>query len=129
MNQKTTISLTLVLWHGHNTRHVVLLLAQLLLGKVSNQVTSFAVVDGQNVKEERLHVVVERLVVQKQFGEQTQVLAVDFVHVAVHFEHRQVVLAVDFRGRRMPPRTLGHVTIQYGTTLHILQAKLAQEQL
>lgn len=50
--------------------------------------TALAVVDGQNVKQERLDVVVQRLVIEEQFGEQAQVLAVDFVHVAVHFEHR-----------------------------------------
>ena len=129
MNEKATVSLSLVLRHGHDAGDVVLLLAELLFGEVTDEVTSFAIVDGQHVEEERLHVVVERLVIEKEFGQQTQVLAVDFVDVAVHLKDRHVVLPVDLRGWRMSPQTLGHVTVQYRTTFHVFQTKLAQKEL
>lgn len=41
----------------------------------------------QNVEEKRLHVKVEGLVIQKEFGHQTEVLAVDLVVTAIHFKH------------------------------------------
>ena len=54
------------------------------LGEVADQVAALAVVLGEHIEEEGLHVVVQRLVVQKQLGQQTQVLTVDCAHVAVH---------------------------------------------
>lgn len=38
-------------------------------------------------------------------------------------------LSVDFCSRRMPPSTLGHVTLEDGSRLHVFEAELAQEQL
>ena len=73
--------------------------------------TPFAVVDGQHVKEEGLHIVVQGFVIQEKFGEKAKVLTVNFVDVAIHFEDGQVVLTVDFSGWRMPPHTLGHVPV------------------
>lgn len=128
MNEKTAVSLTLVLRHGHDARDVVLLLAELLLGKVANQVAAFAIVDGQDVEEERFDVVVERFVIEEKLGQQTEILAIDFVDVAIHFEDGQVIFAIDFRSWRMPPQALGHVSIQNGATLHVLETELAQEQ-
>ena len=44
--------------------------------------------------------------VQKEFGQQAQVLTVDLANVAIHFEHRDVVFAVDLVGGRMVPFAL-----------------------
>lgn len=90
--------------------------------------TSFAVVNGQNIEEERLHVVVKRLVIEKELGQQAEVLTIDLIDVAIHFKDRQVVFAVNFSGRWVTPKALGHVPIQDGATLHVFEAKLAQEQ-
>ena len=57
------------------------------------------VVGGKDVEEEGFDVVVERLVVEEELGEETQVLAVDLVGVAVHLEDGQVVASVDLVGR------------------------------
>lgn len=54
------------------------------LGEVADQVATFAVVLGKNVEQERLHVVIQGLVVQKKLGQQTQVLTVDCAYVPVH---------------------------------------------
>lgn len=45
---------------------------------------ALAVVLCENVEEEGLHIVVQRLVVQEQLGQQTQVLTVDCAHVPIH---------------------------------------------
>lgn len=42
---------------------------------------------AKDVEQEGVHVEVESLVVEKQLGEQAQVLAVDLVLGAVHLEH------------------------------------------
>ena len=44
---------------------------------------------SEDIEEEGLHVVVERLVVQEQLDEQAEVLTVDLVRVPVHLEHGQ----------------------------------------
>lgn len=45
---------------------------------------TFAVILGEDVKKEGLHVVVESLVVQEELGQQTQVLTVDCAHIPVN---------------------------------------------
>ena len=57
--------------------------------------TALIVVLSEDVEEERLDVVVESLVVQEELDEQTEVLAVDLVRVAVHLEDAEVVLPVE----------------------------------
>lgn len=69
MDEKTTVSLTLILRHGHNAGNIVFLLAQLLLGKVADEVTSFTVIDGQYIEKKGLDVVIERLVVEEELGQ------------------------------------------------------------
>lgn len=87
MDEKPPVALPLVLRHRHDAGHVVLLLAVFLFGEVSDQVAPLAVVFGEYIEQERFHVVVERFVVQEQFGEEAEVLAVDLVGVAIDFEH------------------------------------------
>lgn len=50
---------------------------------------TFAVVLGEDVEKEGLHVVVESLVVQEELGQQTQVLTVDCAHVPINLGRRQ----------------------------------------
>ena len=57
------------------------------LAEVAHQVTTFAVILCEDIEQEGLHVVVERLVIKEQLDEQTQVLAVDLVCVAIHLKH------------------------------------------
>lgn len=41
----------------------------------------------QDIEEEGVNIIVERLVVQEQLGQEAQVLAVDLVLAAVHLKH------------------------------------------
>lgn len=91
--------------------------------------TPLLVILGQHVKQKRLHVIIQSLVVQKQLRQQAQVLTVDLVHVAVHLEHGDVAAPVDLRRGRMPPRALVLVPFEHGFALRVLQAELAEEQL
>lgn len=129
MNEKSTIPLSLVLWHGHNARHIILLLAVFLFGEVSYQVAALLVILGEDVEQKGLHIVVEGFVVQEQLGQQTEVLAVDLVGVAIHLEHGDVATAVDLGSRRVAPGALVEVARQHRPTLGILQAELAQKEL
>ncbi len=55
---------------------------------------------GKNVKQKRVRIIVQRFVVQKQFGNVTQVLAVDAFPAPVDFKDRDqdvlLVAAINF---------------------------------
>ena len=59
------------------------------------------IIFGENIEEEGLHIVVESLVVEEEFGEKTEILTIDLIGITVHLEHRQVFTSIDFVGRRM----------------------------
>ena len=100
------------MWHGHDTGDVVLLQAVLLLAEVTHQVTPVLVVVGKHVKEEWFDIVVESLVVQEELDQETEVLAINFVCVAVHLKDTEVVLPVDLHPWWMSPWTLRHVPVK-----------------
>lgn len=100
-----------------------------LFGKIADQMAALLVVFRQHIEQERLHIVVQRFVIQKQLRQQTQILTVDLVHVAIDFEHRQIFAAINFGRGRMSPEALVLMSFQNGFAFRIFQAKLAQEQL
>ena len=57
------------------------------LGEVPHNVAALFVHLCQNVEEKWLHIKVQCLVVQKEFGQQTEILAADLVVTAVHLKH------------------------------------------
>ena len=57
-----------------------------LFAKISHQVTSLPVIKGQDVKQERLHVIVKSFVIKKQLDQKTEILTVDLVCVSVNFK-------------------------------------------
>ena len=60
-----------------------------------------AVALGHDVEEERLDVVVEGLVIQKQFSQKAKILAVNLVLLAVYFEYRDIGVPIDLIAGRM----------------------------
>lgn len=58
--------------------------SQPYLREVTDKVATFAVILGEDVEKEGLHIIVEGLVVQKQLGQQTQVLTVDCAHIPIN---------------------------------------------
>ena len=67
----------------------------LLLGKVPDDVRPVLVHLAQDVEEERVHVEIQRLVVQEEFGQETEALAVKLKLLSVDFEDGEVSLPVD----------------------------------
>lgn len=100
-----------------------------LFGKIPDQVAALLIVLSQHVKQERLHVIVQSLMVQKQLRQQTQVLTVNLIHITIHLEHGYLTATVNLRGGRMLPRALILVPLQHRLALRVLQTELAEEQL
>jgi hypothetical protein len=76
VDEKVSPSLPLTNRERHDTADVVRR-TTLLLGEVADELSAAGVGRGHHVEEERLDVVVERLVVQEHLGKETQILAVD----------------------------------------------------
>lgn len=59
----------------------------LLLREIADDMCPLVVDLAKHEEHEGVYVVVKRLVIQEQLGEQAQVLAVHFVRLAVHLEN------------------------------------------
>lgn len=53
------------------------------LGEVAHKMTALLVVPGQYVEEEWLHIVIQGLVIQEEFGQQAEVLAEEFADISI----------------------------------------------
>ena len=98
LNHEVTVPLALVWRQCHNTRQIVPQLTALLLTEVPDEVIALVVVLRHHVKVEGGYIEVQCLVVQEQLRNVRDVFRVHAlreVTVAVHLEHRYVVLAVD----------------------------------
>ncbi len=86
---------------------------------------SLGVRGRHDVEQERLHVEIQGLVVQKELGEETQALAVHLVPLPADLKDGDLVPAVDLVSRRMLPHALAGVPLEDGGAAHVLQAELA----
>lgn len=68
INEKASKSLPLVLGHDHYAGHIILLLAELFLGEVSNQMTAFFIIFCKDIKKEWLNIIIQCFVVQEELG-------------------------------------------------------------
>ena len=66
------------------------LLSLFFFGEVAQQMTAMWTQLTQNIKQERGAVELQRLVVQEQLGNQTEVLAVDGLPVPIHLSAQRV---------------------------------------
>ena len=85
----------------------------------------FRQVSSHDVEQEGVGVVIERLVIEKELGEETQVLRVGLVLAAVDLEEGDLVLPVDLVARRVPQPALGQVPRQTLPAPHVAEAELA----
>ena len=88
-----------------------------------------AIALSKHIEQKGLHIVVQCLVIEEQFSQETEVLAVYLADVAINFEDGQVTFSVDLVCWWMIPCALGTVTLEQATAFEILQAKLAYVQL
>lgn len=84
-----------------NAGKVIIIGRVLLFREIADHVAAPIVALGEDIKEEGLDIVVERLVVEEELGEQAQILTVDFVLLAIHLKHGEISRAVNFVTRRM----------------------------
>lgn len=80
------------------------------------------------IEQERLHIIVERLVIKKHLGKQAQVLAVDLVLPAIDLVHADVAVTIDLVAWWMSHLALESVTLCHEAALHVLEAELADPQ-
>lgn len=78
-----------------------------------------------NIEQERVSVVVQSLVIEKEFRQQTKILSVALVLAAVDLEEGNRVLAVDLVAGRISQIAFGDVTLETFAALAILQTELA----
>ena len=83
-----------------------------------DNVTSVGVALRHHVEEKGLDVEIESFVVEKEFGQQTQILTVHFVLLSVHFKHGNVIFSINLIARRMAPHALSQVAPQDGWAVH-----------
>lgn len=62
--------------------------------EVTDGMAAFGIADCHDVKEERLDVVVQRFMIQEEFGQQTEILTILLIPLTVHFPHAYLVLSV-----------------------------------
>ena len=94
VNQKSSITKSLINGKSHDARNIVSLSTMFLFRKVSNQMASFAVISSQDVKEKWFDIIIQSFVVQKQFRQQTEILTINFARQSIHFKNRQTMIFV-----------------------------------
>ena len=83
------------------------------------------VAGGHAVEEKGVDVVVERLVVEEEFGEEAEVAAPGALAAAVDLEEGDVVVAVDFVAGRVQQRAFGAVPLERFAPAEVRQAEFA----
>lgn len=125
LNEQLAVALALIRRHCENAGHVVVLCALLLLGEVPYYVEAARVELCHYVEEKRIGIIVECLVVEKEFGKQAQVLGIHLVFASIDFKEGNCMFAIDLVSRWMPKIALGQVPLQALPALPVLQAELA----
>mmetsp|Transcript_23262 Transcript_23262/g.78156 ORF Transcript_23262/g.78156 Transcript_23262/m.78156 type:complete len:417 (-) Transcript_23262:9-1259(-) len=126
-NHELAKALALVAGEREDAGQVVVLRGDALLGEVAHHVGPGLVAVADDVEEKGLDVVVERLVVQEELGQQAQVLAVDALHARVHLVHGHVRVPVDLVPRRVEEAAPGpHVSLQLGPARKVAEVVLAE---
>lgn len=103
--EELSVSFPLEGWKCHNAGQVVAICRFFFLGEVSHQMSSLPVDFREDVEQERFDVEVQSFVVEKQLGEETEILTVQFGFLSVDFVNGERVFAIDFLTGRKPHRT------------------------
>ena len=74
------------------------------LREITNNVSTRLVYLAQDVEKKRFHVKVQGFVVEKKFGNETEILSVDFVLFPVGFVDGKCTFSIDFFAWRLPQR-------------------------
>ena len=85
-NEQSAETFTLILWECQDTCHVVPFGTFFLLAKIANDVAAALVARGHYIEQEGVNVVIESLVIEEQFTQQTEVSTPGPLPPAVDFE-------------------------------------------
>ena len=124
-DQEQAVAATLVLGQRQDARHVVALGRFFFFAEVADQVAAVRVARGHAVEEERVHVVVERFVVEKELAEQAEVAAPAPLPPPVDLEEGEVIVPVDFVARWVQQRALPPVPLKRPQRVRVAEAELA----
>ena len=81
-----------------------------------------------DVKQKGVDIIIQRLVIKKQLGQQTQVLTIHLGLSPVHLKDTDRLVSVNLSSRWMTVRTLGLVSVVVPTQPHILETVLTDVQ-
>ena len=76
------------------------------LWEITNNVSTSLVYLAQDVEKERFHVKVQGFVVKEKFGNEAEILGVDFVLFPVGFVDGKCAFSINFFAWRLPQRAL-----------------------
>merc|ERR1719220_830950 len=129
-NQELAVAFPLVGRQGKNAGNIVPVWGLLFFGEISHYVGPVFVDLTQDVEDEGLHIEIQSLVIQEQFGQQAEVLTVELAFLPVNLEYAGRSLPVDlFTACWLVDLTVGHVAPVGLLVLHVLQTILTDPQL
>ena len=67
------------------------------LTEIPHRMAAVTIRQRHHIKQERFHVVVQRFMVEEEFGQQAQMLTVLFMSLAIHLPHAKLSLAIDLQ--------------------------------
>ena len=124
-DEELAVAFSLVEGEDQNAAEIVALGGLLLLAEVAHEVEAVVVLLAHDEKQEGLHIVVEVLVVQEEFGQVAQVLAIGLVLLPVHFEHAHSAMSVNLVARGVHQHAARTVARQVEARRVKVQAELA----
>ena len=125
-DEEAAEALALVLGQGQDAGDVVAFGGFFLFGEVADEVVAVVVAAAHDVEEERVDVVVERLVIEEEFAEETEVAAPGALAAAVDFEEADEVVAVDFVAGRVAHLAFGAVPVEGAFGAEVAEAELVE---
>ena len=76
--------------------HVVIVLTLLLLAEVTDEVAAFRISSSHAVEQERVDIVVEGFVIEKEFGEEAEIAAPSPLPPAVNLKEGDAIITINF---------------------------------
>ena len=103
----------------HDAANIIVHGRTLFFAEVSHEVRAICIALHKHVEQKRFNIIVQCLVVEKQFGKQAQILTVDFVFASVDFKYGYIVRAIDFLSGRKVHHALCSMSHRHEPALHI----------
>ena len=113
---------------GHDAANIIVHGRTLFFAKVPDEVRTICIALHKHVEQKRFNIIVQCLVVEKQFGKQAQILAVDFIFASVNFKYRNVASTINLLTWRKLHHAFHAMSRHHKSTFHVLEAELTHPQ-